>query len=272
MSRRLERWFGPTSPVRAVIDLLWLGGFVVVALLTLLQSHGLGQFQSAVHLDLIEGTQRRGLYREGKKLGEIEHEVRREEGGWRITERFFSSGGPLGHAELKLRRDLSLREALVEADLRTLAGVHSGVSSLVRLLGGDGKLNLFGSCSLGTGECVFSGSLGARRITHGVTVGRGPVLPSAVYPLLARGVLGKQVELNMLDPLSLQRRSVTFTLRGRRELRLGHHTYDALLVEQRFSGIESKIWLDREGKLLKETLPLGLSIQHESWSDPGQTE
>jgi hypothetical protein len=269
MQRWFDRWLCPTSPLRVVLDLLWIGGFVVVLALMVVRAGVIGPFRSGVELSLMPGTQRRGLYREGRRIGQIMHRVERRERGWKIVEQFSSGSISLGQAELSLRRDLSLRAIRIDIDLSALATVHAQVGQLIQLLGGDGRLELAGGCSSSSGECLFRGKIGSRPITHGMAAGRGPVLPSAVYPLLARGVLGKRVELNLIDPMSLQRRTVSFTVVGRRELRLGETRHDALLVQQRFSGIESEIWLDRGGRLLKETLPMGLSLEHEAWFEPG---
>lgn len=269
MSRWLDRWFSSTSRSRWVLDLLWVGGFVAVVVTMVLEARAFRPFESAVNLALIEGTQHRGIYREGVKLGEVVHRVERQPSGWRVSEAFALGGSQVGEVRLQLRRDLSLRGLTADVDLTQLQGISGSSAAMFRLLGDVGRLRVRGDCHASTGSCLIAGEIGSRRISHALNVGRGPVLPSAIYPLLARGVLGRQVELSLLDPMTLQRRSVTFTLVGRRTLSLGGQQHDAILLRQSFAGLESQIWLDRRGRVLKEELPLGLWIQHESWSEPG---
>lgn len=249
----------------------WVVAFCVVV--GLMIAHRLRDpvARAGVQLELVEGAQLRGIYRQGRRLGSASHRVSRTDRGWRLDERFLAQRAgqeaEVAHARLHLRRDLSMERLSLEVDLSqlaTLTGVGAGVAQRLGL----GELRLRGKCGFRSGRCDLEGSMGQRPISRSVNVGRGPVLPSAIYPLLARGVLGKQVELSLVDPMTLQRRPVSYALVGRRPLKLGSQQFDALLVKQRISGISTDLWLDRRGRVLKEQLPLGISIQHESWSLP----
>ena len=102
------------------------------------------------------------------------------------------------------------------------------------------------------------------RLEEQFSVGRGPVVPSAVYPLLARGMLGNHAELQMFDPLTLARREIVYRIVGRESLALRDGQQVALKVDQEIGDLHMTVWLDDRGAVLREQLPLGLKMELES--------
>lgn len=253
-----------------MLDVAWLVGFVAVFGYLLFGPQAGGPLRSAVELRLVSGTQYRGIYRDDLRLGGLAHQVARSTRGWRIDERLALGERDheieVGRATLELRRDLSLETLGVEADLSKLGSVIGIPAAMANQLG-VGAVKIDGHCEGSTGQCIIVGDLGSNKIDRRVEAGRGPMLPSAIYPLLARGALGKTVELAIFDPLSLSRRIVTYRLQGQHKVKVLGQAFDAMLVEQDVAGLTSRLWLDRRGRVLKEQLPFGLSIQHEGFSD-----
>ncbi|MFH1131082.1 MAG: hypothetical protein V1754_07085 [Pseudomonadota bacterium] len=265
----MTRWLNANSRFRVVSDLAWLVGLTIVGLQFFMLPKAASPLNSGVQLALIEGTQHRGFYAQGKRLGAMVEKIAKTKNGWRVVEIFHwgntqKEQEQVGQAILELRKDLSLQSFKVVADLMrlvSLTGIDPRVASSFKL----GRLDVKGKCSVAMGECRVRGSLGKRGIAQMVTIGRGPVLTSAIYPLLAKGALSREVELSIFDPLSLQARVITYKILGQDKLKLQGQMHEAVLVEQEYAGILTKLWLDRRGHVLKEQLPLGLEVQLESW-------
>jgi hypothetical protein len=175
------------------------------------------------------------------------------------------NGDRAARVRLDLRLDLSLAHLDVDADFSRLGRI-SGVSPL--LLGQIkqmGRLRLKGNCAAETGECRLLGKLGKFPVDQSITAGRGPVVTSAIYPLLARGTLGQQAEVTIFDPLSLRQRVVSFRIEGTDVLRLRSGTYDAIRVTRDLEGLVTRVWIDQEGRVLKEEMPMGILVEHEGF-------
>ncbi|MBK6849939.1 MAG: hypothetical protein IPG96_21185 [Proteobacteria bacterium] len=129
------------------------------------------------------------------------------------------------------------------------------------------RLTVRGDCDGASGYCALAGRVLGHRFDQAVRVGRGPVLPSAIYPLLVRGVLGQEVELGLFDPLTLSRRVITYRLLGRRTVAIGGRRIEAMRVQQDLAGLRQELWLDARGRLLREEWPLHVYLQQEGESD-----
>ena len=269
----LRRIFRPDGLLRPIVDAIWVVAFVVLASVVAYrnQSSG-GPSRGGVALELKPMEQRRGVYRGSQRLGEVQHKVSRAGAGWRISQRYVAGAGTraveVGWSHTVLRADLSLDRLSVSVEPARLAGLLGLGASFAAQLNAA-RLRLRGSCNLETGRCQLNGSLGKRKIAEDIVAGRGPVVPSAVLPLLARGVLGNKAELGIFNPLSMQRQVVTFRIVGRGSLRLGGAAFPAIELRQNVQGLETGLWIDAEGRLLREDLPLGVSIVHEAWLSGG---
>jgi hypothetical protein len=272
-----EPWYSPLSRFRWLLDAAWLVGFGVVLVALLWRQEGTA-LRAGVRLDLVAGGQKRGLYFKGQRLGEVIHRISKREKGWLIEQRFMLAGAPaslarkknagrmvIGHSRLELRQDLSLASIAVSADPSRLAKL-TGVSTAITSRLGLGKLELDGHCLLETGNCQVQGRFGKRFFRQQIEVGRGPVVPSAVFPLLVRGVLGNRAQLTIFDPISLTRKVIVYQIVERKTLDLdGTLHRGAVRLKQDIEGLDTELWLDKRGRVLKEILPLGVVMKHEAW-------
>jgi len=267
---------------RITLDVTFCLGFGV--LFALMVTHGESSTFTlsgqSVELGLSEGAQRQGLYRGAERVGTVLWSVKRQDPGWLVTHAIALGDDPearrpdnganpaTARTTLQLRDDLSLARIRLEADLSQLGKLSSlslpALPGLGRL--GELRISLQGDCAMETGDCQLVGAVGSHPINHLVSAGRGPVVTSAIYPLLARGSLGGTAEVRIFDPMTLSQRVVKFKVEGRERLRLRTgQTFETLRVHRDLEGIGTRVWIDGEGRVLKEQLPLGLTAEHEAW-------
>lgn len=261
------------SRLRSLLDLLWIAAFAAIVLWMQLRPSAAGSGDAALPLDLRPGEQRQGLYRHGERLGTVTFAVRRADKGWRVRHRFELGAGSTQRAAdvaMQLRADLSLARVRIEADLEVLAQLVGLPPLVLRELGAGGaaQLRLQGDCVSETGVCQLVGAIGRRQLNLPITAGRGPVLTGTIYPLLARGSLGRKAEVTIFDPLSLRQHVVAFRIEGREQLRPagGGPSVEAIRVVRDLAGLTTHVWIDDSGKVLREEMPLGFTLEHESWS------
>ena len=260
------------SRLRSLLDFFWLAAFAAIVLTMQLRSGRSATTDASLPLDLQSGEQRQGLYRSGQRLGTVTFAVRRSGKSWRVRHHFeLGKGGTQRAAEvsMQLRADLSLAHLRLEADLGVVAQLAGLPPLMMRELaaGGPAQLRLEGDCVSETGVCQLVGGLGRRHLSLPITAGRGPVLTGTIYPLLARGSLGRKAEVTIFDPLSLRQHVVAFQIEGDERLRPLHGgpTVEAIRVSRDLSGIATRVWIDRRGTVLREEMPLGFTLEHESW-------
>lgn len=285
----MRRWIGPRSPLRSAFDLAWLVAFGLVVV-QLVRSEPAGALLSGgVRLGLTPGVERSVLRWRGRSVARVEQRVRRRGEGWIVVRSYAAAGpaaasaqrspdeeandGPLAELRLRLRRDLSLASIELRGDLSRMlssaamlggtapAGGGAWTTIGARVLERFGaRIRIGGRCNA-AGECHLRGRLGRRPFARSVTVGKGPVLAEAVQPLLARGMLGRTVELQLFDPLTLSRRTVSYEVVGWKPTTVAGKTVRALHVVQHIGGLRAELWLDRRGSTLRSTLPGGLSTE-----------
>lgn len=258
----------PTSRLRILIDLLWCVGFAVALSLILLRPSGAFAPDRGARLDLEEGVQVQALLRDKERVGSVQSEIRRRGKGWIVTHIFTMQDRQAGKVRTWLRADLSLERLSIEADLSRLGGLSGFSGFLVRQMKDFHLIRIQGDCEIETGTCQVNGVVGRHPVDLNVTAGRGPVVTSAVYPLLAQGSLGQQAEVTIFDPLSMRQRVVAFKVEGRESLRLTSGTFDTIRVSRDLDGMNTRVWIDPRGRVLKEELPLGFVAEHESWGAP----
>ena len=250
-------------------DLIWLVSFsVALGLLVLRTTASAGLDADGDLLQMMEGAQRMGLYMGDRRLGTVHNAVARKEKGWKVSTRFKVGDTEAVTTLLTLHPDLSLATLQVDADLSRLVRLGGVAAFLLRALDGVGKIHVTGKCALETGICRVRGTLAGKKVNLSVTAGRGPVLTSAIYPLLARGTLGKEAELGIFDPLTLGRRILTFRVLGSEPVKLATGaTIEAVKIQRDLEGVVSHVWVDLRGRVIKETLPIGLKMEHEAFME-----
>ncbi len=261
----MRRLFAPDSRLRVALDLVWVGAFAAAFLWLALGARGAGQLERGVALELTPGIQEQGLYRRGQRLGTVVLEVRRQPQGWQLDRRLLVDGKRAALIRQRLRADLSLASLSLDADVSALGDLAGVPRFLLHQLGTNPRLRLSGECDAETGLCRLLGAAGRFPLNLPITAGRGPVLSTAIYPLLARGSLGRKLELSLFDPLALRTHLVTFVVEERETLRLRSGTHRAVRVRCDVQGMTARVWLDERGLLLREEMPLGVVAEHESW-------
>jgi hypothetical protein len=267
-----------SNKLRTAFDLLWVAGFAATITLIVLRPSGAFAPDRAANLELEEGTQVQVLYKAGQRMGEVHAQIKRRSDGWVVTHLFFygaaDKGGATraGKVRTWLRADLSLERLSIKADLSRLGHVSGLSGFLVRQMKDFHEIRIKGRCTMETGICQVSGQVGKHPIELDVTAGRGPVVTSAIYPLLAQGSLGQQAEVTIFDPLSLRQRVVAFTVEGRESLTLHSGVFQAIRVLRDLDGMNTRVWIDARGRVLKEELPLGLTVEHASWGSTAAAE
>lgn len=261
------RHLSATSRLRVASDLCWCLAFGVTVALILMQPSGATSTDQGVRLDLVQGTQTHGIYRKGIRVGSITWEVQRSGKQWQLDHLFQIKGTRAARIRQWLRADLSLARLSLAADISRLEGLTSHSGFLVRHLREFHQIQLQGDCAIETGMCLVAGKVGKHPVQFSVTAGRGPVDTSAIYRLLARGSLGREAEVSIFDPLSLRQRVVSFRIEGQQTLELRSGTFSAIRIRRDLEGLNTRVWIDRQGRVLKEELPLGFMLEHESWSE-----
>jgi hypothetical protein len=261
----------PTSRWRLVGDTLWLLAFGVVLALLVARSRASSMLRDGVALELVAGVQQRAVFRGDRRLGRIEERVERVGQHWRVRQRFWveeprrGDGPPglVGEVTLRLQADLTLLRLNLWAEPGKLPAPSSFSRGLLRALGD--RVEVQGQCDPQRGSCRVRGRIGGLPIDERMQVGRGPVLPGAVYPLLARGVLGRRTELSIFDPLTMRARIVSYEVGPRREIALRSGRYRAVRVMQDVDGLRTELWIDERGRPLLQRLPFGVTVEHEAF-------
>jgi hypothetical protein len=267
MGLSLQQVLGPASRMRLGLDLFWLLGFGLVIFILARRPVDLQLQDSSIALQLRPGTQVQALLRGGARVGYITSTTHRRDQGWILRSEFVVGEKPAASLQWRLRQDLSLEDLQVTARLAQLQGLVGLPPIFLEQLNFGEDLELRGACALETGTCQVKGRVGSHRFDLPVSIGRGPALASAVYPLLARGRLGSKVEVSLFDGLSFQQRSVTLQLEQRERLRITSGVYEAIRVKQSSGALTTTLWLSADGLVLKEEMPLGISLEHESWNN-----
>lgn len=258
-----------TNPrLRVLTDAAWVASFAAVMIALLLRTGGQQPLESGQRLELVQGVQRHGIYFKGARVGTSVTRINREGRGWSMKSRFSIKGQLAAQSQISLYRDLSLAGVRLKADLSQLAGLGGMAALLFRWIGERGKVDVRGACEFETGICNLKGRVAGKKIKLPVLAGRGPVLTNSVYPLLAQGTLGRQAEIGLFDPLSMQRKVVTLRVEQRGPLTLRNGaTVEALRISRDLEGGNTSVWIDLRGRVLREELPLGVVFEHESFSE-----
>ena len=267
------RLLSSSSRVRYIFDVAWVASFAVVFTLLMVRSYGASSVGSGQSLELEEGVQQQGVYWRGDRIGAVVTRIHQRRAGWSIHSRFLVKGKQAAVTHLTLYRDLSMSGLKMDADLSHLAELGGFTAMLFRMIGDRGKVHVRGACEFKTGICKVRGKVAGRRVDLPIHAGRGPVVTSAIYPLLAGGSLGKEAEISLFDPLSLQRKVVRFRVEARERITLKKGTtLEAIRVKRTVQGITPRIWIDPAGRVLREQLPLGVVFEHESYVEGGGAE
>jgi hypothetical protein len=110
-----------------------------------------------------------------------------------------------------------------------------------------------------------TGQTEAQRLTV-----KGPLyMPLTARSRLAAAGLatGRKVTLEVFDPSAMSGHPMELVVEGREPLSLDGKTRDAWLVRESFRGMTSRVWLDDDGRTLREEGPMGLVALREQASE-----
>lgn len=107
---------------------------------------------------------------------------------------------------------------------------------------------------------------GGRTRSFAVPLSGPIVLPQTLPTLLARETIepGRTFRYSLFDPLSGEPAPIVLTVGAEETIEIGGKRQPALLVTEEFRGSRFRLWVDREGRLLREEGPLGLVLVPES--------
>jgi hypothetical protein len=96
-------------------------------------------------------------------------------------------------------------------------------------------------------------------------LGRPPYLFLNLRPYLASEGLqvGKSLRVPVVLPSTLSQADAVLTVEGEEEIRLDGGYRQALRIEVSYAGMEATAWYDRQGRVLKEVTPMGLTVIRE---------
>jgi hypothetical protein len=193
-----------------------------------------------------------GIYSGGKKVG-YAHRVRRPtEDGFAVEHdtlmKLVMMGEPRvvrTHVTAETDRSLALRRFQFEL-------YSKGADFSIRGVATEGGLDL------------HSSSLGDRSVR--LPVAAPIVLSETLQDFLGQERLesGKTLRYALFDPVSGEPAPIELEIGALEEVQLPDGPATAYRVSERFRGSRFELWIDRDGRVLKEEGPLGLTLVRES--------
>jgi Transglutaminase-like superfamily len=188
-----------------------------------------------------------GVYLQDRKIGYTHHHLRRTDGGYEFSERSVLKIAVLGSPQTV--RTVAHGQMTAELALKKFS---------LSLDGGVASMNVAGE--------VDQGGLALRMTTGGQEQKQHLDTKGPLYmPLTARSRLaamgleaGRSLKVEAFDPSAMAGHPIELVVEGRAALELGGEKRDAWLVHESFRGLQSRVWLDDEGRVLKEEGPMGL--------------
>jgi hypothetical protein len=194
-----------------------------------------------------------GVYLKDHKIGYTHHHMRKTARGYEFSERSVLKIAVLGSPQTvrttsrgEMSNDLAVQKFSLSLD-GGVATMH--VSGEAR---GD-QVTL---------QLASAGQTEAQHLNL-----KGPIyMPMTARSRLASAGLeqGRKVTLDVFDPSAMSGHPMELVVEGREPLSVDGKTRDAWLVHESFRGMTSKVWLDDEGRTLKEEGPMGLVARREN--------
>ena len=76
--------------------------------------------------------------------------------------------------------------------------------------------------------------------------------------------VGKSFRVPVVLPSTLSQADAVLTVEGEEEIRIDGETREAFRIQVSYAGMEATSWYDREGRVLKEVSPMGLTMMRET--------
>jgi hypothetical protein len=203
-----------------------------------------------------EGSEWSGLYMHGAKIGYAQSRISPTQDGFRLEE------------TSAMRLTMLGEEQAVRAMTTADAGRDWAVRTFAVTIESDlGPLAVRGEV---VGEVLHLHMTTAGETTEQTLSLREPIyVPGAARARLRSLGLrpGLRLEVPVFDPSTMQSAATTLTVGERETIRIGSRDVVAWRVTEAMRGIESVVWLDEGGHMLREHGPMGLEVRRESAAD-----
>ncbi len=188
-----------------------------------------------------------GLYLNQRKVGYSHFESTPIEGGYQIVDR----------SVLRLRM-LERDQTIFTQSTAETAADHSLKSFRVRLQSDIGRFQLRGEVA--GDELLVDLNIGGQNDRHRFPLERPIFLPSSLRASVVGDGLqaGAMREAAIFDAAAMSAEPVVVRTRGRETLAVEGGEVEAWRMTESFRGIETTVWIDAEGRVLREEGPLGL--------------
>ncbi len=194
-----------------------------------------------------------GIYFQGNKVGWLHHTCEPEDGGYVVREESLTHLKMMDTPQkiwvaTTCRTDNAF--ALTSFNFR----MRSDVVSMEVLGEVEGKtVNLKIDSAGKTQEKVLR-------------LRRPPYLFLNLRPYLVSEGLetGKSFRVPVVLPSTLSQADAVLTVEGEEEIRIDGETREAFRIQVSYAGMEATSWYDREGRVLKEVSPMGLTMVREA--------
>lgn len=119
------------------------------------------------------------------------------------------------------------------------------------------------------GTLVLDLTTAGQTTTQRVPLERPLYLPAAARTQLSRAGLreGATLTVQVFDAAAMQHQPMTMAVVGRETLTENGVAVPTWKVRESFRGMESDVWLDEQGRTVRERGPMGLEVRRESPSD-----
>ena len=194
-----------------------------------------------------------GIYFQGNKVGWLHHTCEPEDGGYVVREESLTHLKMMNipqkiWAATTCRTDQSF--ALASFDFRMRSDVVS-MEVLGEVTGRTVNLK------------IDSAGKTQKKVLR---LRRTPYLFLNLRPYLVSEGLeaGKSFRVPVVLPSTLSQAEAVLTVEGEEEIRIDGETREAFRIQVSYAGMEATSWYDREGRVLKEVSPMGLTMIRET--------
>jgi hypothetical protein len=194
-----------------------------------------------------------GLYMDGKKVGYANYEISPRPGGYLLSDR----------SVLRLRM-MDTNQTVHAHTVAQTDATYALSSFRVRLQSGIGDFQVSGAVEGAT--LTVTMVMGTQSDTRRFPLD-GPIfLPSALRArLVADGLrVGAKRSAAIFDPAAMAAEPITIETVAREKIDSHDGPIEAWRLVESFRGIESTVWLDAGGRMLREEGPMGLVAVRES--------
>ena len=118
-------------------------------------------------------------------------------------------------------------------------------------------------------ELILSVEAGGERTEQRLPLSEPLFLPAAARARLSAGELraGATLTVQAFDASAMQHQPLTLRVVGRETITANGREVAAWKVHESFRGMETDVWLDDDGRMLRERGPMGLEVVRESAAD-----